>query len=546
MYREYFGLRDNPFSIAPDPQYFYMSEGHREALAHLVYGVNSDGGFVLLTGEVGTGKTTACRCLLRQMPDDIDVAFILNPKLTVLELLETVCDEFGIAYPEGNTSNMVFVSRINEFLLWTHEKGRRAILIIEEAQNVSVEVLEQVRLLTNLETSRRKLLQVIMLGQPELREMLARPELRQLAQRITARYHLGPLKRADMALYINHRLTVAGLVKGELFYPGALNSLFRLTGGVPRLINVICDRALTGAFVQGKEQVDKSTLYQAAREVSGQNSVGRSVNRRQLVFLCGLLVSVFLLFSGYHVWKSGSVQRMSASSVSKQSSDSREGSAAEKGAQRAGSSLEKPLRATREGTRDKAYETLFGKWQITFDPRGVKDVCEQASTQGLRCLRAKSDLPGLIQINRPVVLKLHDEKRGEYFAALISLKGEDGVFTIDTETKTVNLKEELARRWSGDAVLLWHPPKGYKGGTLRPGDRGPLVGWLVEKLDITQGKTAKHEGKSVYDEEITMLVKRFQLSAGLVPNGIAGWRTIICLTDTAGDRGPTLHDRKGG
>ena len=193
MYRAYFGLKENPFSIVPDPHYFFMSEGHREALAHFVYGIRSDGGFVLLTGEVGTGKTTVCRCLIEQMRENVEIAIILNPRLTVEELLATICDEFGISYTEGAGSIKRFVSRINDYLLDLHAKGKRAILILEEAQNLSLEVLEQVRLLTNLETNQRKLLQIIMIGQPELKEMLSRPELRQLSQRITARYHLGPL-----------------------------------------------------------------------------------------------------------------------------------------------------------------------------------------------------------------------------------------------------------------------------------------------------------------------------------------------------------------
>ena len=195
MYIEHFGLKEIPFSIAPDPRYLYMSDGHREALAHLLYGMNSDGGFVLLTGEVGTGKTTVCRRLLESVPQDAEIAFILNPKLTVSELLASVCDEFGVSYPEGNASIKVFVDRISAYLLGACESGKRAVLIIEEAQNLSPEVLEQLRLLTNLETDRRKLLQIILLGQPELREILGRPELRQLSQRITARYHLGPLSK---------------------------------------------------------------------------------------------------------------------------------------------------------------------------------------------------------------------------------------------------------------------------------------------------------------------------------------------------------------
>ncbi len=301
MYEEYFGLKEEPFSIAPDPHYIYMSQGHREALAHLLYGIERDGGFVLLSGEVGTGKTTVCRCLLDEVPETTDVAFILNPKLTSAELLATICDEFGISYPNGNASVKVFVSRINDYLLDVHTRGRRAVLIIEEAQNLSVEVLEQIRLLTNLETNQRKLLQIIMVGQPEITKKLSQPQLRQLSQRITARYHLGPLPKREVAAYVNYRLSVAGLVRGELFPRSALKRLYRLTGGVPRLINVICDRALLGSYVQGKNRIDLKTLQTAAREVSGTGPRQRRWRIYQAIAAGFLLTVCTALLTAYYI-----------------------------------------------------------------------------------------------------------------------------------------------------------------------------------------------------------------------------------------------------
>src|SRR5438876_10797041 len=255
MYAPYFGLKHEPFSIAPDPRYLFMSERHREALAHLLYGVNGGGGFVLLSDENGSGKTTDCRCFLEQIPRRCNVAYIFNPKLTVNELLKSVCDEFGIPYQHqgpGVATVKDYIDPLNEFLLKTHAVGQNNVLIIDEAQNLSAEVLEQLRLLTNLETNERKLLQIILIGQPELREMLARPELEQLGQRVIARYHLDALTRAETGQYVRHRMEVAGLERPFPFDRKAMRRIHRLSRGVPRRINLLCDRALLGAYASGK------------------------------------------------------------------------------------------------------------------------------------------------------------------------------------------------------------------------------------------------------------------------------------------------------
>ena len=265
MYAAHFGLREPPFAITPDPAYVYLSRHHQEALAHLLYGVGENGGFVQLTGEVGTGKTTLIRTLLEQRLENVDVALCLNPRLTVEELLATVCDELGASSPREPHTLKALLDALNAHLLQTHAAGRRTVLILDEAQNLSREVLEQIRLLTNLETAKHKLLRIILVGQPELRALLARPDLRQLAQRITARYHLPPLDRRATVAYIHHRLRVAG-GREDLFTRSAQQTVYRHSGGVPRLINIICDRALLGAYGRGARRVTARLARAAARE----------------------------------------------------------------------------------------------------------------------------------------------------------------------------------------------------------------------------------------------------------------------------------------
>ena len=282
MYQDFFGLHEKPFSIAPDPRYLYMTEQHREALAHLLFGVGDEGGFILLTGEVGTGKTTICRSLLDRLPDNTDVAFIVNPRLSVDELLQSICDDLFIDYP-ANASIKDLVDGLNQFLLTAHASGRNTILIIDEAQNLADEVLEQLRLLTNLETNEKKLLQLILLGQPELNDKLSQISLRQLAQRVTARFHLKPLSESESIAYVQHRLYVAGY-RGELFSKSALKCIHSQSAGVPRLVNVICDRAMLGAYAEGQSLIEFPVVLEACKEVLGASFRSRSVSRLPAIF----------------------------------------------------------------------------------------------------------------------------------------------------------------------------------------------------------------------------------------------------------------------
>ncbi|MBI4681936.1 MAG: AAA family ATPase [Nitrospirae bacterium] len=498
MYNEYFGLKEPPFSIAPDPRYLYMSKEHREALAHLVYGFNSDGGFVLLTGEVGTGKTTVCRCLLEQTHDNTSIAYILNPKLTVPELLATVCDELGIKYPKDNSSIKVFVDLINVCLLETHATGRKTVLLIDEAQNLSSEVLEQLRLLTNLETNQRKLLQIILIGQPELRDKLSKPDLRQLSQRIIARYHLGVLSRKDVGSYVSHRLSVAGL-QDQLFPGATINKLYRLSGGVPRLINVLCDRALLGTYTLNKKFVNTSTLKKAAREVFGELKSRRPGQYRKAaawVFSSLIIIAVgVVLAATYYKEKSHYKEKSQVT-------------------------------------------TGYEKVGIPYQPANNVPACDQAEAGGLKCYESLGSLNRLRNINRPAVLKLSDSEGNQYYAALTAMKGDSAKIIVGAETREVSLKD-VESFWPGEYILLWRPPADSKD-VIKPGVQGPVVQWLDKQLTLFEGGPNLPRENLQYDDELVKRVKIFQLAKGLVPDGKAGTQTMIHLDAADSSDKPSL------
>lgn len=538
MYRQFFGLAEAPFSIAPDPRYLYLSERHQEALAHLLYGVNGNGGFVLLTGEVGAGKTTVCRCLLQQIPASCDVAYIFNPRLTVEELLSSICVEFGIGYPVANTSIKVFVDCINAYLLDAHAKGRHTVLIIDEAQNLSVDVLEQMRLLTNLETSERKLLQIILLGQPELAAMLERPELRQLGQRIVARYHLGPLTKPEVATYVRHRLDIAG-ARRPLFPAALLGRLYRLSGGVPRVINVLCDRALLGAYVQGKERVDAATLAQAAREVLHQGTPGRrgvlTALAASLVLLAGAALALTLYRQEPLDGKTPAAQPTLEKPVTRTQDP---GPVTKPGAALA-ASLDWPADESRPGSRAIADAALLRAWGADYQGG---DVCQQAEGLGLRCRTSRGGLDEVRQLDRPAVLELRDGQGRQFHATLIALNDTAATFSVGSQTREVSLGA-LAQSWSGSYTLLWRAPAQARA-TIRPGDRGPAVAWLAGQLAQAQGGVAVTD--SVFDDALVRQVKQFQLAQGLIPDGSAGAQTLMRLSGALDKTAPTLARARTG
>jgi len=547
MYTSFFGLQEKPFAITPDPRYLYLSERHAEALAHLLYGINEAGGFIQLTGEVGTGKTTVIRSLLEQLPGHADVALILNPRVTPAEFLLTICEELHVHVPEpGRGSTKTLMDLLGRQLLDTHARGRRVVLIVDEAQNLSTETLEQVRLLTNLETATTKLLQIILIGQPELRALLDQPDLRQLAQRITGRYHLDPLSADESAGYVKHRMRVAGAT-AEVFTPVALREVHRLSGGIPRVINVVCDRALLGAFTQEDHRVGGALVRQAASEV-----YGRPVPAPWLKWATATAVAAAVALVGVGAWTflgsrpaatapdaSAGVDPATASRAPVTPAATSAAPVVESAGARAPSGADAqpqavPLdellvRHANDTTTEAALGKIFGLWGASYDPARGKG-CDQASRQGLECLFQKGSWAQLRALNRPAILTLTDDLGRNHQVVLTSLSDEQARLDLGGEAREVSIAA-LSRYWFGDFLLLWRPPLAVVK-SLAPGMRGADVKWLRDSLRATQGLPASPSGGDLYDDELVRLVQDFQRQHRLAVDGVAGVQTQIAL-DTA-------------
>ncbi len=536
MYTDYFGLTEKPFSIAPDPGFLYMSESHREALAHLLYGLQTDGGFVLLTGEVGTGKTTICKSLFTRIPPEIDLAFVLNPKISVIELLQTICDELHIDNPDSASTKML-VDAINQHLLQTNAQGRKTVLLIDEAQNLSIDVLEQLRLLTNLETDKRKLLQIILLGQPELRDMINRPQLRQLAQRVTARYHLGPLNKQDIRGYIAHRIQVAGGHK-NYFTPQAIRVIHKRSLGIPRLINLICDRALLGAYTKQQPQVTPAIIRQACAEI-----FDRTGRKQSLPWILATLIC-FIIISGLSyklLTPTAAKIPLTANSSTTEpekypittAPDIPETQASQTGVPEV---MIWPVDFAFGNTRENAFTELADRWGLNYR-NATLTPCDFARESGLRCYDRQEDLASLVALDRPAILTLYDDQGKEFFVVLTSIEGDLAEFHANGEIRTLNISA-LQNRWFGEYRILWTPPKSYSG-IVYPGHEDPLNLWLGATLSAT-GNYSEQQQTSVLAGTLLGALKRFQFAKGLTPDGVLGPKTIIHLNQLAEVSGPHL------
>ena len=565
MYSKFFGLKHQPFSIAPDPRYLFMSERHREALAHLLYGLKGGGGFVLLTGEIGAGKTTVCRCFLEQVPPRCNVAYIFNPKLTVPELLQTVCDEFRIPLPElppGSVRSVKdFIDPLNEFLLRTHAVGQTNVLIIDEAQNLSADVLEQLRLLTNLETAERKLLQIILIGQPELRQMLGRPELEQLAQRVIARYHLGALSESETAHYVQHRLGVAGGSGAMPFEKAALKRIHQLSRGVPRRINLLCDRALLGGYATGQQRIGADVVEQAAAEVFGDAAAQRPAAwaldaaegwaarlRHAAPWAGGVLVGASIAAAS--AWmlrppasaarapaaaaRASAAPAVAVASAASPAASPPHGVAAPVAAASATALGASELRAVfsnqLHGEAD-AWRELAAAWGLQL--AGSADQCNAAARQDLPCYKGPGSLALVRQLDRPGLLVLYDGEGRGYSVLLTALTADTATLRRGGASVTVPMAT-LGAAWRGEFGTFWRAPEGYAGSASFTSTRGEAAEWLA-------GRLAKVLPAGAASAPLPSRIAAFQVAQGLPPDGLAGPLTLMLLNRATGVDEPRLQ-----
>lgn len=558
MYTSFFGLNEKPFSITPNPRYLYMSERHTEALAHLIYGIKDGGGFVQLTGEVGTGKTTLIRGLLQRLPDNADIALILNPQLSATEFLEAILEELSIDIPEKSDSIKALIDALNKYLLANYSNGRRTILIVDEAQNFSVDVLEQIRLLTNLETARHKLLQITLIGQPELRTILARNDLRQLAQRITARYHLQPLTQIETQEYVAHRLKVAGATR-PIFSQPACRELYRLSGGIPRVINVISDRALLGAFTIDQQLIEPRLVRQSAAEVYGQDPNMESGWRVALRFaavasvgalLIAAAVITVLRFTDVRSPTTSNTQSvvLPAPQIATTAQEPVAGRAISEvgatpvetvlAAKPVETALEELLLAEAENTDTRsAFQHLFSIWGVAFEEKNVR-ACEHARNYQLSCFYKRGSLTQIQQLDRPAILTLHDLFGGTHQVVLIGLNANTAVIALGGAEHAISTAS-LSELWFGEYMLLWRPQLATIK-SFMPGMQDPDVTWLRRSLATIQGSPINPMQSDVFDAELEARVRDYQIARRLAVDGLVGQQTQIVINSDLDIGAPRL------
>ena len=550
----------------------------------MLYGVTRPGGFVLITGEIGTGKTTICRSLFLEMPAETDIALIINPKLNPNDLLASICDELKISYSKIHPSSKTYINNLNEHLIKTHAEGRNTILIVDEAQNLSDDALEHIRVLTNLETDEQKLLQIILIGQPELRERLNSPDLEQLNQRITARFHLRALSPKEVKEYVRHRLKI-GDGDAELFSNSNINCMYKLTGGIPRLVNVLCDRTLLGAYVSRKKKISNDIIRKAAREALGTRVKHRAVGINwamvMALSIAALLVAATVLIFFYeknpdlfaaakqspivaeiaqtpakipakHPVSNIATMVEQSEQVISEPEEAASEPLSEAEEVEASGELEPELMTNESATesedkqtgvtpnftpRQQAFHTLFELWQVNYDDDTL-EPCEFARHHGLHCYTGNGDALQLQRLNRPAILIVEQPSQVQEYPVIRQVL-QDEVVVVEATGEYRITWDQIHASWQGDYVLLWKPLSQIE--NIRPNTRGEFVEQIDRNISIILNRPPSRTDLDEYNASLVDEVKTFQRMQNIVPDGVIGPLTQMYMNNLVRSDVPKLR-----
>ncbi|MFK7732071.1 MAG: AAA family ATPase [Pseudomonadales bacterium] len=541
MYHQHFGLTEVPFSIKVNPGYLFMTAQHKDALATLLYGASAEGGFALLTGEVGTGKTTLIRALLQQLPDNTDIALVLNPAMNPIELLATICDELKIEYNAEQQSLKHLTDKLHQYLLDSYSQGRSAVVLIDEAQHLQTDALEQIRLLTNLETDTRKLLQIILVGQPELDEKLRETELRQLAQRITARFCLGPLNEDETAAYIGHRLQVAGLSGQQSLFPSkTIKRIHQVSEGYPRLINILCDRILLGCYAKKRSTVDDDIVELAIDEVFGSDKEklpGKPADKTG--WGANVLAGMLLLGVAIFLIVRGNLGTEEVNAVASESTQTENTIALDPQLTAAQQSeqfdellvhTEKPQAEwwsaafADQNQAMKAIETYFQNAGVTH----TISCDNNTELTQIACISARYDAwQDVLSLNRVSIVKLLTPGRFNAYVPVIGVE-QDQASILDQDGQSTIGLNAIGRLWTGDAVSFWLAPAAYEQ-PIAVGSRGLAVQWVAKQFSELDQQAPL--AQLAFNSALSARVKLFQRDYALDDDGIVGANTILKLNE---------------
>ena len=529
MYLDYYGFREKPFNLTPDPRFIFLSKNHREAFAHLLYGINNRAGFILLTGEVGSGKTTVLRALLNQLDGGhYRTALIFNPRLSPPELIHNINREFAIQTYASTSSRLL--ETLNPFLLQQNSEGRTVVLVIDEAQSLEAPVLEQIRLISNLETDRDKLIQIVLSGQPEFLHILKRKEMQQLSQRITVRYHLHPMDFEDTVAYIHHRLEVAGVRSRDVFSKSALRLIYRYSRGLPRLINAACDRALLTGYTREAARIGSRVAAAGVKDLRGDVTPVPRKRRLILVPTFAVLAAIFAvtIYLGWNdfIDRFKTSQHLEAARVN-----------TEKDVVITGEEFYRAMAAELGGMPEsesarRAFNALANLWNAR--PVSESDNLNQfngleraALDRELRLYRFSGSLGGLLRLDYPAVLELNMPGiQGKRFVSLVGIENDQLLVDPPISGRRSLSFSELEKHWSGNGFLLWKDSLNLLAGTS-PGSKGDHIKRLQGLLKEAGAYTRPLTG--VYDSDTLSAVKEFQSSKGIEQDGIIGGQTLMVL-----------------